>query len=273
MKKVAGILLFLFLLGIHILPAFGAGDTTIAKVGPLFIWASEVQIRVAQSNKISQEEAFKSIVEEKLLLARAIRDKIEPSSEDENFYLARIEQQLGSKEHFNAYLKENNLTRKGLIQSLYDAIRVNLLIDRQVRAKIKISPTEISQRMEELSKEGKKKFLRRKQFASKEEADEFLRSSPNPIAAMDLLGWIPTKNLDPDILSMIDSIKEKEFSKPLKIGEGFSIFFIEQSIDPEKPEEFFFLARRQIQEEKFQSEYAIFLAELWKTIPIHVFKK
>lgn len=113
---------------------------------------------LAQEMKLARETVLDKLIEGRLMLQEARNPKpvevskgkvgtpppIEVSPEEVEERLEEVRAQLKSTEAFEEGLRQQGLTLEGLRQRFRDQLTIQKLIDREIRSRVSVSPSEVS---------------------------------------------------------------------------------------------------------------------------------
>ena len=91
----------------------------------------------------AREDILNQLIEEKLILQQAKKEEIEVSDEEIEEKLTQVKSQFPDEDTFRQVLDSQNLTISDLKQRYKEQIMIKKLINKEVRAKIKVSPLEV----------------------------------------------------------------------------------------------------------------------------------
>ncbi|MBL7155546.1 MAG: peptidylprolyl isomerase [Candidatus Omnitrophica bacterium] len=211
------------------------------------------KIDKARSNVLNR------IIEDKLLLSEAKRRKIEIKDEEVEAKMDEIKKRFATEEEFKEALKEERMLLGELEKKYRDRIKVDKMVDKEIRRSISLSPSEVinyyrdheeefgepekiklrailikvnGSRTREASLKLAKEILSRLQeggdFASlaKRYSDGPYKESGGDMA------WVKKGELMDKIDNLVFTLEENELSGILQTGMGFHIFKVEQKMSP-----------------------------------------
>jgi len=118
-------------------------DIELAPILGQYIAAYQDQ-ELAQMMEEARHEVLYQMIEERLLVEEAKQKEIEVSEGEVDGKLARIRKNFATDQEFMDALAKEGLTLRDLRQKFREQIMVAKLVDREVRARINISPQDVS---------------------------------------------------------------------------------------------------------------------------------
>ncbi len=215
-------------------------------LGPERVWREGVDVDIGREE--DRRRALEGLIERKILLQEAKDRNIEVGEERIGRRLEEMRGRFASEEAFRQALQEENLTEAKLGKRIEEELMVSLLIDKEVRAGIRVGEEDVRLFFEEnkerfrepeevelshifiraqegeVWKEGKGKELLRR---LREGADFSLLAkeySSGPSAERGgRLGFFRRGELSPEFAEAVSMLKVGEVSDLIKMGDGFHI--------------------------------------------------
>jgi len=263
-------ILFLVLLS----PLLSTGqDRIVAFVGDKVILESEIKMRMERSESCF-DEVLENLIEEKLLLIKAEKEKIVVEEEELKKEIERIKRKFPDEKSFFLSLKKEKLTYPEFKKLVERRIKIEKLIKSEIGEKIKISIFEITEELKKIKEYGKIKevFLKGRAFESKEEAEEFIKEWDKEKYLEDI-GWIKIDELLPQIKEKIEGLKEGQITEPVLVKKKYHVFLLKEIKKVQIPEEEMVeIARKNIYERKYKKLFKQFIENLKKEIPVRILK-
>lgn len=190
-------------------------------------------------------QTLNDIIAEKLIIQEAKKRKITIDKKELDAVISQIKNRFKSEEEFKKELKKIDITEK----YYYQTIENNLLIEKTIRTIYNINPTD--EDAKKYYDENPQQFkipyalkIRQIFLKTKQEADDLIIALD---AGADFIKLAELKNQDdelkkikgdrgyitkgillPEIEKEIFATPVSKYTKPIKTGEGYSIFFIEE---------------------------------------------
>ncbi len=270
MKRFLFILFAFFILACY--GVEGSLDRNIAKVGNRIIWENDVKER-AEARNIPYELALLQLIEENLLTIQAMKEKIIASQEeiDERFDFIAKEWKKRNVD-FIDFIRKNGLTVEQYKEVLGEEIMREKLVAK-IYGTIKITPFEVAKKMAEIP-EQKQVLIYRKSFDDVNSAQQFMeqyKQTQDLLKQMEPTGWLSIEKIDHDLISDLYSAgKGNPVMK--KQSERFFVYVLAEE-KTWSAEERYRIAYQKLKQEKFEKEYARYINNLAKSIPIIIFDK
>ena len=258
------LLIFIFLLAFFSPVRARIIERIVAVVGGEVITLSELEEflgperarREGVDMDIGREEArrraLERLIEKKILLQEANDQDIEVREERIDRRLEELRERFASEEEFRQALREENLTEAKLRRRIEEDLMVSLLIDREVRARVRVEEEKIRLFFEENRERFKEPeevglshiFIRVKEGEvwKEKKGEELLRRlregadfsllareySQGPTAEEGGgLGFLRRGELSPEFEAAVSELKVGEVSDLIKMGDGFHIIKLE----------------------------------------------
>ncbi|MBI1992535.1 MAG: peptidylprolyl isomerase [Candidatus Omnitrophica bacterium] len=199
--------------------------------------------------------ALRRLIEQRLILQEAKRSGISVSGDQVLEHLKEIRGRFESEEAFRASLAESGLSEEQLKENLRDQLMTRQLIDREVRAAVKVSPQEVARAVAEhpeLAKSGDRVrashiLIRVSPNASEEKARDLVEDLHRQLSAGadfstlakrysedphreegGAMGWVAQGELLPELDAALFSLKAGELSLPIQTRLGFHLLKVEE---------------------------------------------
>lgn len=250
---------------------YGVEDRSIAIVGDRIIWDNDVKER-AQIRGLSYERSLLELIEERLLIIQAKKEKIPVSKEeiDARFNFIINEWKKNGID-FVKHIKDNGLTVDQYKEILGEEIQKEKLVNQKITGNIKISSIEISKKIGQMP-QGKQILLLRKVFDDISQAESFilnLKNNKKLIQEMEITEWIDVNKIDSMFLSELYSAgKDNPIIR--KQSEKFIVYILVQE-RKNSPDERYKKAYQELKQEKTIKAYSEYLNNLARNIPIKIF--
>ncbi len=203
----------------------------------------------------ARQSVLGQLIDEKLMLGEAKKAGIEVDEKEVSARISEIQKRFGSKEVFERALAEQRMTVKDLKAKYRDQIMTKKLVDQKVGARIFITPVDVSEyyrkNADEFAQPDEVKvrniLIRIKEGVSPEKALELAQDihkklkdgadfaelarthSEGPGAADGgLMGFQKKGELNPELETVVFSLKEGETSDVLQTSIGCFIFKVEE---------------------------------------------
>jgi foldase protein PrsA len=261
MKK---ILIFFFLI---IFPIF-TQDKIVAIVGDKPIFEKEIVLRSFR-DKIDYSTSLNYLIEEKLLLYQAEKNKIEVTDEEVKNEIERIKKNFPSLKEFYDYLKENKINISQLKEEIGNALKIKKLIRAEIISKIEITFVEIANEMKKIEDEYNEYEFFFKWFDNKESGDEFVEKFNSESLKEMEYAKLKSSEIIEDILEKISKLEKGKITSPIKIGEKWVVIYLKEKneLNADKLEKYI-QAKDRIFKTKYSVLYRDYIEELKKTIPV-----
>jgi len=217
------------------------------------------QARMGKGNtggdiKKARRQALEQLIERKILLQEAKSRKIKIRAERVDRRLEAIRKRFASEKEFRQALRKENLTETGLRKRIKEDLMISVLMDREVRSKVRVGKEEVKQFYEKNKAMFKEPgevelghiFIKVKKGATwvlkqlREGADFSLlakKYSDGPNAKKGgKLGFLRLGELNPEFEQAISGLKVGEISALIKMGDGFHIIKLEGRKDARQME-------------------------------------
>ena len=192
-----------------------------------------------------KSEALNSLIEDKLIISLARQRGLMIRPEFIQQRIDGIRNRFPNEAEFKKHLIKSGFSQDDLYKRIEEQLITMELINQEVRSRIYISPRAITEYYTKHSHEFKKPQLREVlaiRLESKQQASRAMSLLNTKISFSKVqkefnseinLGLMDMKMIKKDLAEVIFSLKENEFSKPIKQDDGFYIFYI-QRIEPER---------------------------------------
>ena len=261
MKK---ILIFFFLITFGIF----AQDKIVAIVGDKPIFEKEIILK-SYRDKIDFSTSLQYLIEEKLLLYQAEKNKIEISDEEIKNEIERIKKNFPSIKEFYDYLKENRINISQLKEEIANSLKIRKLIRDEIVSKIEITPVEIANEIKKIEDEYNEYEFFFKWFENKEIAERFVEKfSLENLKEMEYTK-LKSSEIIEEILEEISKLEKGKITSPIKVGEKWVVIYLKEKneLNADKLEKYI-QAKDRIFKTKYSVLYRNYIEELKKTIPI-----
>ncbi|HOK56086.1 MAG TPA: SurA N-terminal domain-containing protein [bacterium] len=258
---------FLIFFFLFVLTVFGE-DKIVAIVGNKPVFEKEVVLR-SKRDKIDYPIALQVLIEEKLLLYQAEKNKIEVSDEEIKNEIERIKKNFPSLKEFYNYLNERQIKISQLREEIENSLKIRKLIRNEVISKIEITPVEIANEMKKIEEEYNEYEFFFKWFDNEEDAEKFVRNFNTESLKEMELAKLKSSEIIEEILEKISKMEKEKISFPFKIGEKWIVIYLKEKthLDADKLE-IYREAKDRIFKIKYSLLYRNFIEELKKTIPV-----
>ncbi len=226
------------------------------------------QARMGKGNsggniKKVRRQALEQLIERKILLQEAGDRKIKIRAERVDRRLEAIRKRFASEKEFRQALRKENLTETDLRKRIKEDLMISVLMDREVRSKVRVGKEEIKQFYEKNKTMFKEPgevelghiFIKVKKGATWEEAGQkgkdilkqlregadfsllAKKYSDGPNAKKGgKLGFLRLGELNPEFEQAVSGLKVGEISALIKMGDGFHIIKLEGRKDARQME-------------------------------------
>lgn len=193
---------------------------------------------------MTERKALDNLIENRLIVQEAKNKKIEAEERSVESKLANMRNRFSSAEEFSDFLRTQGLSLSELEGHVKEQILTDKLLSSQIRNRIFISPSEVTDyynnhtkdfyfpdrvsvdsifiSTENLAKEAYNKLRSGADFTEVQE--QYSRSAN--------LGIVAKGQLRKEIESVIFSLEEGKFSKPVETPEGYFIFLAKEKLPP-----------------------------------------
>ncbi|MCM8810994.1 MAG: SurA N-terminal domain-containing protein [Candidatus Omnitrophica bacterium] len=261
MKKIS----ILFLIFVFFI--FGQ-DRVIVVVGNKPIFESEVIYR-SKKDKIDFSLALQKLIEEKLLLYQAEKNKIEVSKEEIKEEIDMIKKSFPSLNEFYDYLKQSQIKIEQIEQEIENNLKIKKLIKNEILSKIEISPFEIANEIKKIEQEYNEYEFFFKWFDSEKESEKFVEKfNLDSLKEMEFAKLKSSEIID-EIIKEISELEKGKLTSPIKIGEKWIVIYLndKRKLNPNKIESYR-QAKDRIFKIKYSNLYKEFIEKLKRQIPI-----
>ncbi len=229
--------------------------------------------KMKESNHLDRKKALEELIETKLLLEEAKRRNYKVRDEWIEKEIKKIKNEFKDEKAFTEFLKFQGISLAELKENIKNQILIEILIDEEIRSKIKVYPWQIT----EFYKKNLKKFTKnrvkmRVKKLSLKEIQEIFNKDLNLNDFQDL-GWQRLDSLEEKVKELVLSSPEKKFIGPFKLNGDFYVIYLEKKeinlVEPlEKVKEKIY---KELLKEQFENKLQDFLKELRKRIYVKIF--
>ncbi|MCM8785304.1 MAG: SurA N-terminal domain-containing protein [Candidatus Omnitrophica bacterium] len=258
---------FFILFLIFVFVIFGQ-DKVIVVVGNKPVFESEIIYR-SKRDKIDPSLALQILIEEKLLLYQAEKNKIEVSKKEIKDELNMIKKSFPSLEEFYEYLKQRQIKIQQLEQEIENNLKIRKLIRNEIISKIEITPFEIANEVKKIEQEYNEYEFFFKWFDSEKESERFVEKfNLDSLKEMDFAKLKSSEILD-EIIEEISKLEKGKLTSPIKVGEKWIVIYLQdkKELNPDKIEKYR-QAKDRIFKIKYSNLYKEYIEKLKKQIPI-----
>ncbi len=272
------------LLGIIVfLPGFVfAQNRIIAVVGKQVITEKDLEryLRMlslkSSQNQLDKNKVLEELIENKLLLEEAKKRKYKVKEEWIEKEIKKMKEKLGSQKAFLEFLKFQGLTLQKLKENIKNQILIEILIDEEVRSKIKIFPWEITKFYRKHLKQFTENRVKiRIKKISQAQAQQILTAKKVDLDIKEFkdLGWQEFNSLEKKLQDVLLTSPEKSFIGPIELEEDFYVVYLEKKrINVTKPlEDVKNQIYKELRKEKFKKRLKELLEELKKHIYVKIY--
>lgn len=259
------------------------------------IAVAKIKTSSDQDKKILFNQILDKMIEEELVRQEALNLKIEVSPEEMSEAVdIMAEQQKKNASQFKLFFVKNNLSFESYLKQMESEILWSKIISEVLRSKIKITEVELKEFFEQrkFNIDVKKFLLAEILILNSENAEilsnklyEELRQGAdfNNIARQfsssfasetnGEIGWVSQSDVDPKIYSAISKLQKDQYSKPVKLADGYHIFkLINARVETHIPEQHLNSARNTIFSNKLQNAAKGYAMDLRKKSFIEILR-
>ncbi|MDD5618814.1 MAG: SurA N-terminal domain-containing protein [Candidatus Omnitrophica bacterium] len=193
---------------------------------------------------MTERKALENLIENRLIVQEAKNRKIEAEDRQVESKINNMRGRFSSEEEFSDFLRSQGLSLAELQEHIKEQMLTEKLISTQIRNRIFISPSEVTDYYnnhtkdfyfpdrvrvdsifigtENLAKEAYNKLRRGADFTAVQE--EYSKRGN--------LGLVAKGQLRKEIEDVIFSLEEGKFSKPVETSEGYFIFLVREKLQP-----------------------------------------
>lgn len=253
MKKI--MLLAFLILFFSVCSGYSLEDKVVAVVNDEVITKAELdmyinilkmQIREEgwQKYEMTERKALENLIENKLIVQEAKNNKIEVEERSVKSRLAKTRSGFSSMGEFSDFLAKQGLSLSELEERIREEILAEKLIAMQIRNKILISPSEVTDYYQKHIKDFYSPERARvesifvnneglmKEIYNKLEGGADFNQLQNQYSKRANLGWVDRGQLRNEIEDAIFSLEIDKFSKPVETTEGYYIFLVREKLSP-----------------------------------------
>jgi len=231
--------------------------------------------KMKESNHLDRKKALEELIETKLLLEEAKRRDYKVRDEWIEEEIKKIKREFKDEKTFAEFLKFQGISLGELKENIKNQILIEILIDEEIRSKIKVYPWQIT----EFYKKNIKKFTKNrvkiwiKKLSSKEIQEVFNKDMDLNLNDFQDLGWQRLDSLEEKVKELVLSSPEKKFIGPFKLNDDFYVIYLEKKeinlVEPlERVKEKIY---KELLKEQFENKLQDFLKELKKRIYVKIF--
>jgi len=239
-----------------------------------------VKLQIGEENwkksGMTERNILENLVENRLIVQEAKNNKIEVDERTVESRVAKIKSKFSPSEEFSDFLSRQGISSIELGKNIKEQILIDRLISSQIRNRILISPSEVTEYYEA----NKSKFYYPERanvetiFVSSENvAKEIYKKLENGVDFSQLqkeysrggnLGLVARGQLRKEIEDVIFSLEVGKFSKPFEVPEGYYIFLLKEKLSPSGQGliEVQSAIYNKIWEDKFNAKFKEFIQEL-----------
>lgn len=247
----------------------------------------------------ARSQALTQVVEERLMSQAAREAQIAVDGAD---VIAKLEEAKGrfkSPEAFATALAESGLTESALKQRYADQLRIQRLVERDVRARVTVSPADINEYYAahgEMLRDSSAYHLRHlllhitdpaKEAAVRQQAESLKSRERMGVSFAKLaqqysqdasaaqggdLGWVKRAELMPELAAMIATLPIGQVSEPIRTPAGYHLFKVEEkkTAEPLTPEQVQVEVERLLYRQKFDALFQQWLDKLKREAYIEI---
>lgn len=240
--------------------------------------------------KKNEAQFLESLINQRLQLQEAENLGIRVSKREIEEAIDNIRRKYGiSQDAFRRSLEMEGYTLDDYRKRLAEQIMVSKVVNSQIRSKIKVSDDDVRKFMGEnraLLSDSEGYHIRQIFFAAKDDADrskvqekadlalkqiregaafsDVARSASEDASAASGgdLGMISKKDLAPEFLSVLSSMKPGDVSQPFWTAGGVHVILLEKKSTPKTPEELFEESSEMLMNRLFTDQYQLWIKSL-----------
>ncbi|MCM8772285.1 MAG: SurA N-terminal domain-containing protein [Candidatus Omnitrophica bacterium] len=260
--------LFLFL-SLFIFSISGE-NKIVAFVGNKPIFEKDILIK-SQIGNISFPLAFKTLIEERLLLYEAEKQGIEVNEKEVANEIEKIKKNFVSLQDFYNYLKSIGITRLQLEEEIKNNLKIKKLIKKEIVDKIEITPLEIAREYEKIGNEMNEYEFYFKWFENKEEAENFSKNFNQELLKDMEYAKLKSSEIINEILEKLEKAEKNTIMEPFQINQKWIVIYLTNKISMEMSKyEKYKEIKERIFKTKYSEIYKDYIEKLKKTIPIEI---
>jgi parvulin-like peptidyl-prolyl isomerase len=194
----------------------------------------------------AKKNVVEKLIDDRLIIQEAKKGDFKVREGMVEKRLREIADSFSDKESFSAYLREQGMTLGELKAKIREQIMMYIVIDREVRSKVSVSPQETTRYYQDHKEEFKRPgaFRVNSIFVKDEEArgkvsqllkeGEDFTSVFQQLSQRQPLGVIGEGELKPEIEEIIRALPVGGVSSPVKVEDGYYFFKLEEIIPPQE---------------------------------------
>ncbi len=215
----------------------------------------------------AKKESFARMVEDKIILQEAKRQGMRARQDKLKYKIEEMKESFASEAEFSNTFKQKGLTIKDLELRMADQIIMREIVEREVKNKIVVSPDEVTafyeKHKDEFLQPGEylvdtiyteDELILEKLIAALNESPDFKTQAGNFNAVYSSDRIAKFEGTRPEIREALGAVKINGITPPLKIGNGYYIFKLNEITAPKAQS--LISAHNQINNYLFQEKFA-----------------